>query len=145
MADCIRYSPGYKYQLRAGYAVRLPELADPLRPPIVTDWLELDPDGTLRFRPGYAWDGASGPTYDSKSSMRPSLGHDGLYQLMRMGLLSMAYREIVDEIFKRMCLEDGMWSWRATLWHMAVRTFGKPGADPATVEPDECAPCDCRD
>lgn len=143
VAACIRYADGYKYQLRAAYAVLLPELADLARAPIVTDWIELDPDGTLRIRAGYAWDGASGPTYDSKSSMRPSLVHDALFQLMRMRLLALACREIADLIFKRLCLADGMWSVRAQLWYHAVRIFGEPGADPANVSPDQCAPKDC--
>ena len=143
MADCIRYSPGYKYHLRAGYTAVFPELADPSRAPIVTEWLRLDPDGRFTFTPGYAWDGASGPTYDSKSSMRPSLVHDGGYQLIRMGLLSPACREALDDLFKRLCLEDGMWGPRASLWHFAVRKFASPAADPASIEPDQCAPCDC--
>jgi hypothetical protein len=141
---CIQYAAGYKYQLRAGYAIYLPELADPDRPPIVTPWIELDPDGWLRFAPGYAWDGASGPTYDSKSSMRPSLVHDGGYQLIRMGLLAARFREVLDVIFHRLCLEDGMWSVRAQLWYHAVRIFGKPGTDPAAESPDEFAGCGCK-
>lgn len=145
MTDCIRYGTGYKYQLRAGYAVRIPELADPERLPIVTDWIDLDPDGTLRIRPGYAWDGASGPTYDSKSSMRPSLVHDALYQLMRMELLDREqWRDEADAIFRRMCKEDGMWSLLASVWHFMVRRFADPAADPASQAPDECAPCACE-
>jgi hypothetical protein len=89
---CIRYGAGYAYQLRAGYRVLLPELADLTRAAQFTTWLELWPDGTLVISPGYAWDGASGPTYDSKSSMRASLVHDALYQLMRLGLLSQSFK-----------------------------------------------------
>jgi hypothetical protein len=137
---CIRYAAGYKYQLRAGHSILLPELADPKRAPIVTEWIELDPDGTMRFRPGYCWDGASGPTFDSKSSMRASLYHDGGYQLMRMGLLSLACRVILDIIFRRVCLEDGMWSLRAAAWYHLVRIFASPAADPANLSPDEWAP-----
>jgi Protein of unknown function (DUF1353) len=145
MADCIRYAAGYKYQLRAAYATVLPELADPTRIPIVTDWIELDPDGTLRIRPGYAWDGASGPTYDSKSSMRASLVHDALYQLMRMDLLDRAaHRAPADWIFRRICKEDGMWSPRQWAWYHLVRIFADPAADPANLSPDKFAPSACE-
>jgi hypothetical protein len=141
MAPCIRYAAGYSYQLRAAYAVRLPELEDALRLPIVTDWLELDPDGTLRIRAGYAWDGPSGPTIDSKSAMRGSLVHDSLYQIQRAGLLDA--REAADKVFHRLCVEDGMFGPRAWLWYHAVRIFAKPATDPAAESPDQCAPEGC--
>jgi hypothetical protein len=142
--NCIRYADGYKYQLRAAYASVFPELADQDRQSIVTDWIELDPDGTMRIFAGYAWDGASGPTYDSKSSMRPSLGHDASYQLIRMGLLDPKWREAADRAFRRQCGEDGKWSIRAQLWYQAVRLFAKPATDPASQSPDQCAPEACN-
>jgi hypothetical protein len=141
--NCIRYASGYKYQLRAGYAVRLPELADSGRAPIITEWIELDPDGTLRLRPGYACDGASGPTYDSRSSMRGAFVHDALYQLMRMGLLHHRWRAPSDRAFHRICLEDGMWPPRAWAWYHLVRIFANPAADPANLSPDKSAPSGC--
>lgn len=143
MTDCIHYSAGYKYQLRAAHACLIPELVDLLRPLIVTPWIELDPDGWMRFRAGYAWDGASGPTYDSKSSMRASLYHDGGYQLTRLGLLDHALRATLDSVFRRICKDDGMWSPRAQIWYMAVRIFADPATDPAAESPDECAGRGC--
>jgi hypothetical protein len=140
---CIRFARGYKYQLRAGHSAVLPELADPQRKPINTGWLELDPDGTLRVFAGYAWDGASGPTYDSRSSMRPSLYHDIGYQLIRLGLLPHSMRAAIDSMFRRVCKEDGMWSIRAQLWYQAVRIFADPATDPAAESPDETAGCGC--
>jgi len=140
----IRYADGYKYQLRAAYAVALPELADPARAAIATDWIELDADGSLRIRPGYAWDGASGPTLDTRDTMRASLVHDALYQLMRMQRLDRkVHRAIADRIFHRICLEDGMGSPRAWAWYHMVRIFADPAADPAKASPDKCAPADC--
>jgi len=140
---CIRYAEGYKYQLRAPYAVLIPEFAN--APAIRTDWIQLDPDGTMRISAGYAWDGASGPTYDSRSSMRPSLVHDAAYQLLRMGLLPAEFRAAADKVFHRMCGEDKMLGPRAWLWYHAVRIFASPAADPAAISPDQCAPCDCKD
>ena len=144
MADCIVYARGYKYQLRAAHAVLIPELVDLLRPVIVTPWIELSPDGWLRFRAGYAWDGASGPTYDSKSSMRASLYHDGGYQLIRLGLLDHALRATLDKIFRRICIEDRMWSARAEIWYHLVRIFADPATDHAAESPDERAGSGCQ-
>lgn len=143
MSDHIHYRAGYKYQLRGGYSVRVVELADPAREPIMTDWIELWPDGTMAISPGYAWDGASGPTYDSKDSMRASLIHDALYQLMRMGLVSRHLRRVADDVFYRVCLEDGMMTVRAWGWYQMVRIFADPATDPALETPDQCAPSDC--
>ncbi|HEX7891482.1 MAG TPA: DUF1353 domain-containing protein [Ramlibacter sp.] len=138
--SCIQYGTGYKYQLRRPHVERTGIKPDR---PVVTDWIALDKDGTLTISAGYAWDGASGPTYDSKSSMRGSLDHDALYQLMRMGLLDHKHRAEADALFHRICREDGMWPPRAWLWHLAVRVFADPASDPANAVPDQCAPCDC--
>lgn len=72
---------------------------------------------------GYAWDGASGPTYDSLNSMRGGLVHDGLYQLMREGKISRKYRKDADEELYIICREDGMNYFRAQSWYWAVRGF----------------------
>jgi len=41
----------------------------------------------LFIHKGYSWDGASGPTWDSESTITPSLVHDVLYQAIRAGKL----------------------------------------------------------
>lgn len=134
---CIHYGAGYKYQLRRPH-VEKTAVWPPA--PIVTEWITLDTDGTLTIRAGYAWDGAS-KALDSKSSMRGSLSHDAFYQLMRMGLLDRErWRAVADAELERICREDGMWGWRASAWHLAVRVFADPASDPAQAEPDQCAP-----
>jgi hypothetical protein len=143
VSDCLVYARGYKYQTRRAFAVLLPEMRGAVALPAVTDWLEFDADGWLRIRAGYAWDGASGPTWDSKSSMRGSVVHDALYQLMRLGLLSQEWRPVVDKLFERLCLEDKMLPPRARLWYHAVRVFASPATDPAAESPDEMAGCGC--
>jgi len=125
VAQRIAYRRGYKYQLAEAYTLRTPILP-PQR--IVTEWIELDQNGWLTLRRGYAWDGASGPTIDTPDSMRPSLVHDGFYQLMADGLLGLEHREAVDDFFLQLLLEDGMLPPRAQVWHTAVRLCGQPGA-----------------
>jgi len=119
----IAYRGGYKYQLAIDYQCRVP-----IYPPVslVTDFIALGVDGVLRIGKGYSWDGASGPTVDTKSSMRGSLVHDALYQLMRMNLLERSWRSKADDVLFQFCEEDGMWRWRARMWRAMVGEFAEP-------------------
>lgn len=65
-------------------------------------------DGKLHFAIRYAWDGASGPTWDDKTNMRGTLVHDGIYQLMREGFLNRFYRKYADQLLRDMCIEDAI-------------------------------------
>lgn len=113
----IRYSEGYKYQLEALYACETPITGSLIEDDLFT----LYESGLLVIRKGFAWDGASGPTFDSKSSMRASLVHDVFCVCMRDGRLSYEkWQDTVNEFFRQQCIEDGMWHWRAGLWHAAV-------------------------
>ena len=138
----IAYKKGYKYQLKHHYRVELPELAG--YPGAITEYILLQPghhSSQLTLRVGYAWDGPSGPTIDTKDFMRGSLVHDALYQLMREGYMTgRSARKVADKILKRMCLEDGMFFLRAELVYIAVRLFARFAADPASKKPVEHAP-----
>lgn len=92
-------------------------------PNISFDFIEIC-DGVLSIAPKYAWDGASGPTIDTKNVLRPSLVHDALYQLMREGILSVAYKKDADKIFYKLLKENKVWSVRARVWYRAVRVGG---------------------
>lgn len=125
----IQYIAGMKYQLYQDYMVQTPIRGESIQDREFT----LDPSGTLTVRAGYAWDGASGPTYDSASSMRPSLVHDVLCLCMRDGRLSYEkWQDTVNALFKQQCIEDGMWPVRAALWHAAVEfaDAGNPDQGP---------------
>jgi len=122
----IRYREGYKYQLTRDYEILTPVLPYGM---IVHDFFTLYPNGLLSIRKGYAWDGASGPTWDTKSSMRPSLVHDCFCQLMKERLLDYeAWGPVVHEFFRKMCVEDGMNRIRAAIWKAGV-VIGR-GGDP---------------
>lgn len=94
----------------------------------------LDTTGLLRIQPGYAWDGPSGPTIDTPSFMRGSLIHDVLYQLLRQPGFAGAENDHVilrhraDLILHDICIEDGMWKWRAKWVLRGVRAGGGPSA-----------------
>jgi hypothetical protein len=78
----------------------------------------------LTILEGYCWDGASGPTIDTESTMRASLVHDVLYQMILNDQLSKKYRKKVDKIFYKICVEDGMNKIRAIYYYWALRLFG---------------------
>lgn len=124
-----RRYPNYKYQLLEDYGIQTP-----FRPNqrLETGFVALDVDGILYISKGYAWDGCSGPTIDTKDSMRAGLVHDALYSLMRAQLLARTdfNRKVADDLFKRILQEDGMGGIRAGYWHRAVRMFGESSTHP---------------
>ena len=128
----LSYKIGFKYQM-----VKPLTVVTRVTPRfyINTRYIELGTNGTLHIRTGFAWDGASGWTIDTKSSMRASAVHDALYKLIRMGRLDrVGVREQADEEFLRLCLEDGMWKWRARVWFRALRIGGGPAASPDNIK-----------
>jgi hypothetical protein len=135
--DQIHYRSGYKYQLAKTYHTRVDICPEK---PIVTEYIVLGLKGKLIINQGYAWDGASGPTLDTKDSMRGSLIHDALYQLIRMDLLKPEERHQADRELKRACIEDGMNRIRAELWYNAVRFFAKSAADKRNIREIKIAP-----
>ena len=123
----IYYSKGYKYQLKRTHVLEtniLPSKG------IFTEYINLERDGKLTIKQGYAWDGASGPTVDTKSSMAGSLVHDALYQLMRMGLLNLGWRYASDKLLRSTCVRCKMFKTRAWLWYKAVRAAARSSALP---------------
>jgi hypothetical protein len=88
-------------------------------------FISFDAKGRVTVKPGYVWDGASGPTFDSVDSICASLLHDVCYELMRLGLLPLhVYKPIADLMFYERLLKDGMLQYRAWAWYIAVRKFG---------------------
>ena len=125
------YKGGYKYQLTKGYTYELTAdeyLAN-------TDWIAIQQGSKgskaqLNIKKGYAWDGPSGPTYDTDSFMQGSLVHDALYQLMREGKIPAKRRKYADKLLYKICRADGMNWFRAQLVYRAVRLFGEKNALP---------------
>ena len=126
---CYRNLRRYKYQLmRKDYTIPID-----IKPEedIKMAFIELSTEGELTIRKRYAWDGPSGPTIDTKTFMRGSLVHDALYQLMREKHLDYkVHRKYADELLKKICLEDGMWGFRAKYVHFFVDKFGEKNAMP---------------
>ncbi len=113
----ILFRTGYRYQLAAEYHghldIKLQRSAN-------TEWWSIDVDGNFAISAGYAWDGSFLPL----TFMRASLVHDMLYQAMRVGLLSPAFKDAADAELRALCLADGMHAWRAWLVWKDVQRGG---------------------
>lgn len=119
--DLLYYRTGYKYQLDRPIRFVLPlEFGEH---EIALPFLTLS-GGVLMLLAGYAYDGPSGPTADSKCSMRAAALHDAGYQMIREGLLDRSLKEKFDSMFYELLLADGMGKIRAWLWYRAVKRLG---------------------
>ena len=131
MRAAIRYLQGMKFVLADDYLLQTPITgAD-----IIDPWFRLFPDGRLHILAGFAWDGPSGPTVDTKDSLRASLVHDVFCILMRDRRLAFDWQDTVNEHFRQLCIEDGMPGWRARLWHLGVEIgdAGNPDQGPDRI------------
>jgi hypothetical protein len=97
--------------------------------------------GKLVIRKDYAWDGASGPVFQTKTLVAASLLHDALYQIIRELKLSEWFRKEADnelrDEYLRLCvkvypsksLKDKarrqLARTRAVYIYQAVRKFGR--------------------
>ncbi len=127
-----RETTNYKYKLveRESIQTEVKPERDIYEPDEDYPLIALLKDGTLSISPGYAWDGPSGVSVDTKNFMRGSLVHDALYQLMRQKKISLEHRQYADELLRDICKEDGMSSFRAWYVYRAVRRFGESSANP---------------
>ena len=133
----IFYRDGYTHQTTRNYFLGT-HVVQASR--IRTQFISLDETGYLEISAGYAWDGPSGPAIDTPNSMRASLVHDALYQLMRMGLLDRKYRHAADREFRRICIEDGMSKFRAWYFYKGVDIFAAKAAMAAARNREHRAP-----
>lgn len=136
----IAYKGGYKYQLAESYQDQIEVYPET---DICEGYLGLTTTGVLEIRRGYAWDGPSGPTFDTPSFMRGSLVHDALYQLMRGGQLDRnRWKNEADQTLRRMCRQDGMSAIRAAWVYAGVAWFGYSGTRTAEQDIILYAPTD---
>lgn len=137
---CYRKLRKYKYQLTQDYQINIEMKVEE---DIETDFLGLTAAGELTVKKKYAWDGPSGPTFDTKTFMRGSLVHDALYQLMRERYLDYkVHRPYADRLLKDICRQDGMNRIRAWYVYKMVRAFSEKSARPGPNKEDKiyCVP-----
>ncbi len=121
----------YKYNLHSAVSYTTPYR---LNTPFDNGFIALNCEGRLEIRPGYAWDGPSGPAIDTKNFMRASLVHDALYQLMREQVLPQSARKAADDALRSICRTSGMCGFRAWYVYLAVRLFAAQAAKPDLQE-----------
>jgi hypothetical protein len=137
MRPVIKYRSGYKYQLAEDYQIMLMYHPDK---DIKTEYIEFNDIGVLKIKEGYAWDGPSGPTIDTRNFMRGSLVHDALYQLIREDYLPFKFKEFADKELRRICLADGMSRFRAWYVFKGVKDFADKAAMPSSEKQVLIAP-----
>ena len=93
----------YKYELLESMEYKT-DIRD--APTLDEKYITLLPTGWLTISAYYAWDGPSGPTFDTPTNIRASLFHDALCQLTGEGLLDKKYRKYADELLRTHMLED---------------------------------------
>lgn len=124
---------GYKYQVAETFTIRLPIFDDvTVSHPMFTLL-----GGVLTVQSGYCWDGASGPTWDDKTNMTPSLVHDVLYQSIRAGLIPASRREDADYALNQLARDRGMFSLRRSVWFNGLNWLGFNAAKLRKVEPQD--------
>lgn len=135
MGDHIYYRRiiGYKYELHDDYSLDVGILGFRIE----TEYLKLSEAGVLTIKAGYAWDGPSGPTIDTKDFMRGSLVHDALYQMIRERLLPPKYKDTADHLLREICLEDGMPDFRSNYIYLGVNKFGGSSCIPGSQKSKE--------
>jgi hypothetical protein len=135
---CYRELTSYKYQLVKKFRYQTGILGFD----IDLEYIKLDSNGNLTVLKNYAWDGASGPTINTLNSMRASLVHDVLYQLLRMKELTQDQVIVSDKLFRKILIKDGMNSFRAWYWYKGLRLANGKAAKPGTQKPPEitCTP-----
>jgi len=126
----MRYKKGYKYQLVDNFYHTLSFYTEEV---IELPFIQLN-DNELLIKKGYAWDGPSGPAWDTKNFMVASLVHDVLYQLMRMDLISIDLRKNADLEMKKICLKYRMNVFRADYIYFLVRLCARNAALPKNLK-----------
>lgn len=136
MNGWLEYRAGFKYQLTSNYSKQTEILGFD----IDTAYIKLASDGLLTLKCGYASDGPSGPTFDTRNSIRGAFVHDALYWLIRNGYLGIEYKLYSDKLLKQILLEDGMGRIRADSWYLGVKWKGIDSLYPSKERPILRAP-----
>jgi len=132
----ILYTDGFKYRLEdtAYFKTSITGFSG------CTEYITIHANGWIEIKAGYCYDGPSGPTIDTDDSLRGSLLHDALYELMRKGILSPLCRKSADKELWRILREDGMNRIRADAWYYAVRELGSDNINPNNIRKIKTAP-----
>lgn len=121
MANQLKYSSGYKYQLKSNVTIQTTLRPD--TPRFIQGYIFLDTDGVLMIYRGYSWDGCTNAP-DTDSNMLAGLVHDALYQLMQEDVLEKSFKPLADDMLRDVMISQGSFKSVADLFHLAVKEFG---------------------
>jgi hypothetical protein len=107
---------------------------------IKLDWVEIDTKGRVTLKPYFVYDGASGPTIDTLSSVRGVCAHDTIYRMIRLRYLPESFKQVADSLMYDFLIEDGMFQPRAFAWLQGVKLFGNASIKPENENPIYRAP-----
>lgn len=124
MRTDLYYKKDIKYQTAKEFVASIPTITKYVKKNIHTDFCSLTTTGRLTIFKRYGWDGPSGPTFDTDSSMAGSLVHDLLYHLIRLGHLPRDAKDEADNIMRAIMRQDGMWKFRSKYFLTGVDWFG---------------------
>lgn len=113
----IRYKSGKRFVLHDPYSIQTTIVGYDL----FGEFFALSRDGVLHFSPGYSWNGAGTNLIQSfiltrKKTIRPSMVHDALCELLEAGLLPQHEKALVDLTYYTVCYENKVSKIRASLY-----------------------------
>lgn len=131
-----RWKKGYKYRCVGDERFILRNPPEPFRdlvqcPPFINLYAQdtkANKYWVMEVLDGYSYDGPSGLTIDTKTSMAGAKLHDAAYELILSGMISLEFKPYFDELLGVVCVQSGMWEWRARAWVRAVKRFGLEAA-----------------
>jgi hypothetical protein len=93
-----------------------------LKNPVRFGLIRLMTTGKLWMLEDFPWNGAD-VVKDTDSNTRASAIHDALCRLYRYGHLDKKWIKIINDIYEKVCKEDGMPAWRYNLHRFGLRVF----------------------
>lgn len=96
---------------------------------ICTKFIDLYEDGKLHIKKGFASDGGT-RVVETKKNIRGFFVHDGLFYLMKLGLLPLSNVKQAGNEMQKIHIEDGVWKWQAKIYNYFATKFGCKYANP---------------
>jgi hypothetical protein len=85
-------------------------------------YIEFMSDGELIIHAGYEWNGPN-VIRDKAKAMRASIGHDPLVELVNAGLIDKKHISLINDLFKKVCMEDGMGQKEAGIYRYFLKSY----------------------
>jgi hypothetical protein len=115
----IQYLNGYKFKLYKDYTIQTTIIGIN----VSSTEFNLRSSGELTIYKNFAWNGATN-WIDTNETIRATLVHDVLYQLIRDNYIPREQRILCDKLFYRILIEDKCNKIIAKLMYFAVKKFG---------------------